>query len=276
MIFFTRLIADVAVTKRHQRLDEIRIFLPALHSKVVFKKLCHVIYAFDTLTHVTAYTCALIINACVSHNILLFVTRAYWQKKQLWFQYSAGKTYNDFILSLMVFPYSNMCYYKKVYLHEKSTYTSQNILLLAQYWVTKSIFSPAISQKPKTQVVFFLSVLTLDWRHSWKSAFARSNSVLINMRDINAHFDMKGEGLHRFGIILNVPAKVYFTKLCTGKSVLFEWLGLCKIFSLWGFKEFYLLFQFYCFANIDTQPLGRSIFFSELLPGLFFLSYFRV
>ena len=34
-------IADVAVTKRHQRLDEIRIFLPALHPKVVFKKVCH-------------------------------------------------------------------------------------------------------------------------------------------------------------------------------------------------------------------------------------------
>ena len=33
------------------------------------------------------------------------------KKAQLcWFQYSAGKNYNDFILSLMAFPYSNMCY----------------------------------------------------------------------------------------------------------------------------------------------------------------------
>ena len=31
-------IADVAVTKRHQRLHEIMLILTALHSKVVFKK----------------------------------------------------------------------------------------------------------------------------------------------------------------------------------------------------------------------------------------------
>ena len=38
----------------------------------------------------------------------------------------------------------------------------------------------------------------------------------------NAHFDAKVKGALSFGIILNVPAKVDFTKLCTGKSVLFE------------------------------------------------------
>ena len=42
------LIADVAVTKRHQRLDEIRIIFTRLYSKIVFKKLCHAIYALDT------------------------------------------------------------------------------------------------------------------------------------------------------------------------------------------------------------------------------------
>ena len=46
----------------------------------------------------------------------LYEMRVYWQKKRLSrFQYSAGKKYNDFILSLMAFSYSNMCYgdYKK-------------------------------------------------------------------------------------------------------------------------------------------------------------------
>ena len=36
-ILQSREIADVAVTKYHQRQDEIRIILPALHPKVVFK-----------------------------------------------------------------------------------------------------------------------------------------------------------------------------------------------------------------------------------------------
>ena len=38
----------------------------------------------------------------------------------------------------------------------------------------------------------------------------------------NACFKVKVEDAHNFGIILNAPAKVNFTKLCTGKSVLFE------------------------------------------------------
>ena len=41
-------------------------------------------------------------------------------------------------------------------LHEKSTKLSPKNLLLARYWVKKSIFPPAFSQKPKTEVVFFL------------------------------------------------------------------------------------------------------------------------
>ena len=47
-------------------------------------------------------------------------------------------------------------------LHEKSTKASPKILLLAKYWVTKLIFSPAVSQKLNTEVVFFLSALTLN------------------------------------------------------------------------------------------------------------------
>ena len=47
-------------------------------------------------------------------------------------------------------------------LHEKSMKASPKILLLAKYWITKSIFSSALSQKPKTEVVFILSALTLN------------------------------------------------------------------------------------------------------------------
>ena len=75
-------------------------------------------------------------------------------------------------------------------LHEKSALASPKILLLAKYWVTKSIFSPAVSQKPKTEVVFFLPALTLNWRHSWKSVSTRSfgAALLSNMRDTKCAF----------------------------------------------------------------------------------------
>ena len=59
-------------------------------------------------------------------------------------------------------------------LDDKSTKSSPKIILLAKCWVRKSIFSPAVSQKPKTEVVYFLSALTLNWRYSWKSASERS------------------------------------------------------------------------------------------------------
>ena len=32
------------------------------------------------------------------------------EKQLCWLQYNEGKTYQDFILSLMAFPYSNICY----------------------------------------------------------------------------------------------------------------------------------------------------------------------
>ena len=42
-------IAVVAVMKHHQWLGKIRIISPAFHSKLFSKKLCHAIYALDTL-----------------------------------------------------------------------------------------------------------------------------------------------------------------------------------------------------------------------------------
>ena len=51
----------------------------------------------------------------------------------------------------------------KVYFARKiNKIISKNLLLLAKFWVTNSLFSPAISQKLKSEVVFFLSVLTLN------------------------------------------------------------------------------------------------------------------
>ena len=54
----------------------------------------------------------LAINTRVSHSIRLLEIRTFPTEKQLcWFQYSAGKNDQDFILSLMAFPYSNICYW---------------------------------------------------------------------------------------------------------------------------------------------------------------------
>ena len=47
----------------------------------------------------------------------------------------------------------------------------------------------------------------------------------------NASFEAKVKDVHTFGIILNMHAKFNLTKLCTGKSVLFEWSGLYEMFS---------------------------------------------
>ena len=105
-------IADVAVMKRHQRRDEIRI-LPAHHSKVVFKKIAmQCICPWHLRNPVrTAHACALAINTRVSYSIRLLEMRTFLAEKQLcWFQYGAGKNYKDFILPLIAFPYSNICY----------------------------------------------------------------------------------------------------------------------------------------------------------------------
>ena len=53
----------------------------------------------------------------------------------------------------------------------------------------------------------------------------------MQMWDTKRTFWRESEGAHSFGIILDVPAKVNFTELCTGKSVIFESLDRKEIFS---------------------------------------------
>ena len=100
-------------------------------------------------------------------------------------------------------------------LYGKPTIASPKIILLAKYWVTKSIFSPAVSQKTKNRVAFFLAALTLNLRHSWKSASARSFGAAYYTTCViqNVHFDTKVKDRYSFGIIMNVSAKVNFTKI---------------------------------------------------------------
>ena len=92
-------------------------FLPAPHSKVVFKRALscnirprHLKQSSSHRIRLRAcYKCArftqhtLVWNACVMA-----------EKELCWFQYSAGKNYHDFILLLMAFPYSNICYCEKI------------------------------------------------------------------------------------------------------------------------------------------------------------------
>ena len=92
-------IADVVVRKRHQQLDEIRIIFIRTSSKTCLKKTlsCHI--------HPRHFT------QSSSHSIRLLEMRTLPTEKLLcWFKYCAGKKYQDFILSLMAFPYSNICY----------------------------------------------------------------------------------------------------------------------------------------------------------------------
>ena len=82
--------------------------------------------------------------------------------------------------------------------------------------------------KTKTEVVFFSSPLW-PWIDVILENLRLQEALAQRIKQHalqNARFDTKVEGTHSFGIILNVPAKVSFTKLCTGKIVLFEWLGL--------------------------------------------------
>ena len=104
MHFHTVQIADVAVCKHHQWLDEIRIIFTCTSSKSCFlKKLCHAIYALDTYHNIicSAYACTL-----------------------------------EFTLSLMSFPYSNICYYGNESL--KVTFfwgeKSETVMLAAPTW----------------------------------------------------------------------------------------------------------------------------------------------
>ena len=114
-------IADVAARTRHPQLDGIRTIFTCTSFKSCFQKSCHAIYMPSTLNVVqfTAYACTLAINARVSPDIRLREVQALPAEKQLClFQYSAGKKYHDFILSLMAFPYCNICYSPWFWLHK--------------------------------------------------------------------------------------------------------------------------------------------------------------
>ena len=111
-------------------------------------------------------------------------------------------------------------------LHKNSTQASQKNPIISPKLGNKIIIFTTRQSKPKNKTSFF-SCLLWPW----------IEVILGNLRPQQAWYKMcvltrKGEGLHRFGIILNMPAKVYFIKLCTGKSLLFEWSGLYEMFSL--------------------------------------------
>ena len=94
-------------------------FLPALHPKLVFKKNSVMQYTPSTLDAIqfAQHTLArlLFINTRISHSMRLLEMRKLLTEKQLcWFQHRVGKKYEDFILSSMAFPYSNMCYFARV------------------------------------------------------------------------------------------------------------------------------------------------------------------
>ena len=109
-------------------------------------------------------------------------------------------------------------------LHEKSTKASQksfywpNIEYQNQYFHRPSVKN----QKQKFLLWPWNEVILGNLRP--QEALAQRIKATCTTK--NVCFDSKVEGAHSFGIILNVPVKVNFTKLCTGKSVLFEWLVL--------------------------------------------------
>ena len=67
---YTEVVADVALTKHHQRLNKIIKIFTCTSSKSCLKKLCHAIYVLNTQHNPvrTAYACALVINMGVSHS----------------------------------------------------------------------------------------------------------------------------------------------------------------------------------------------------------------
>ena len=70
------------------------------------------LYACYKCTRFILHT--LVRNAYVADRKTPNYTIMTWESYSLldpcWFQYSVGKKYQDFILSLMAFPYSNICY----------------------------------------------------------------------------------------------------------------------------------------------------------------------
>ena len=79
-------IADVAVTKRHQRRDEIRIIFTLTSSKSCFQKKIVMQYVRPQQRNPvrTAHACALAINTRVSHSIRLLEMHTFPTEKQLY------------------------------------------------------------------------------------------------------------------------------------------------------------------------------------------------
>ena len=62
----------------------------------------------SSLHSIPLHTC----YKCVhfTQHTLVWIACVLAEKQLCWFQYSVGKIYHDFILPLMTFPYSNICY----------------------------------------------------------------------------------------------------------------------------------------------------------------------
>ena len=152
---------------------------------------------------------------------------------------------------------------------EKSTKSFPKILLLATFWVTESIFSPAVSQKPKREVLFFLSTLHFDLEFtSYLEICVHKklwHSVFSNMRNTKCAFDAKIEGAHSFGIILNVLAKVNFTKTEKVSFWMIRPIGI--VLFKWELNEF----RYYFNSDVLLILVHKhwiKVSFSGLLPDL--------
>ena len=90
-------IADVAVTKRHQRRDEIRIMFTRTSSKSCSQTNCHAIYTPSTLNVIQFAQHTLAINTPVLHSIRLLEIGMFPTEKTTFLipVYSAGKNYQD-------------------------------------------------------------------------------------------------------------------------------------------------------------------------------------
>ena len=118
LVFFseiTLLIADVAATKRHQRLDKIRIIFTCTSFKSCFQKSSVMQFTPLTLYKIqfAQHTIARLLWMRTFYTTYACMKCMHTGRKQLcWFQYNVGKKCQAFSLSLMVFPYSNICYSK--------------------------------------------------------------------------------------------------------------------------------------------------------------------
>ena len=117
------------------------------------------------------------------------------------------------------------CIYRKVYFARKISFSVSKNPINSQILGNKINIFTGRQSKTKNRSCFLPARFDLELTSFLEICVHKKlwRSVLSNMRDTkNARFDAKVEGAHSRGIILNVPAKVNFTKLCTGKSVLFE------------------------------------------------------